>query len=142
MPNRSQTIKQNALHRKLAQNTRSCQGALGYRSFPKNLLSAATVCAPAGEATPQRAIRVIYGSVAASKAPHLHAGPYGSRVPALKVAQMHVVSQLPLPRARFQFSIGEILRLMAHHRFDRQLFGETAGNLAAVSPKTYWQTNS
>ena len=48
-------------------------------------------------------------------------------MPALEVAQMHVVSQLPLQRARFQFSIGEILRLMAHHRFDRQLFGDTPG---------------
>ena len=65
------------------------------RSFPKNLLSAATVCAPAGEATPQRAIRVIHGSVPVSRAPHLHAGPCGARVPALEVAQVHVVSQPP-----------------------------------------------
>ncbi len=70
---------------------------------PKNLPCVATVCAPAGEATPQRAIRIIYGNVAASKAPHLHAGPGGSHVPALKVAQMHVVSQLPLQRARFSY---------------------------------------
>jgi len=95
------------------------------RSFPKNLLSAATVCAPAGEATPQRAIRVIHGSLPVSRAPHLHAGPCGIRVPALEVAQVHAVSQLPLQTARFQFSIGEILRFMAHHRFDHQLFGET-----------------
>jgi len=47
-------------------------------------------------------------------------------MPALEVAQVHVVSQLPLQRARSQFSIGEILRLMAHHRFNRQLFGETS----------------
>ena len=137
------------------------------RSFPKNLLSAATVCAPAGEATPQRAIeshksgirnvrtisnitvvrsqshspaeaglgwcslkhfRVIYGSGAVSKAPHLHAGPYGARVPALEVAQMHVVSQLPLQRPRFQLSIGRILHFKAHHRFDRKVFGETRAN--------------
>ena len=95
------------------------------RSFPKNLLSAATVCASAGEATPQRAIRVIHGSVPVSRAPHLHAGPCWARVPAPEVAQVHVVSQLPLQSPRFQFSIGEILRLMAHHRYDRQLFGET-----------------
>jgi hypothetical protein len=89
------------------------------RSFPKNLLSAAIVCAPAGKATPQRAIRVIYGSVTVSKASHLHADPCGSRVPAPKVAQMHVVSQLPLQRARFQLSSGEMLLSMAHYRFDR-----------------------
>jgi hypothetical protein len=65
------------------------------KSFPKNLLSTATVCSPAGAATPQRAIRVIYGRFAAGKAPHLHAGPCGSGVLAPKVAQMHVVSQLP-----------------------------------------------
>ena len=47
---------------------------VNFDSFRK-LLSAPL----AGEATPQRAIRVIYGSVAASKAPHLHAGPCGSR---------------------------------------------------------------
>ena len=58
-----------------------------FRSFPKNVLAAMTVCTPAGEATPQRAIRVIYGSVAVGKAPILHAGPYGSRVPAPEVAQ-------------------------------------------------------
>ena len=50
----------------------------------------------AGKSTPQRAMRVIYGSVTVSEAPHLHAGPCGARVPAPKVAQVHVVSQLPL----------------------------------------------
>jgi len=71
--------------------------------------------------------RFIHGSVPVSRAPHLHAGPCGARMPALEVAQVHVVSQLPLQRARFQFSIGEILRFTAHHRFDRQLFGKTPG---------------
>ena len=89
------------------------------RSFPKNLPFKATVYAPAGEPAPQRAIRVIYGSVAVSKAPHLHASPYEARVPAPKVAQMHVVSQLPLQRARFQLSSGEMPRSTAHRRFDR-----------------------
>ena len=106
------------------------QGKTSNRSYPKNLLSAATLCAPAGEATPQRAIRIIYGSVAVSKVPHLHAGPCGARVPALMVAQVHVVSQLPLQRARFQLPITVILRLMAHYRFDRQILGETLGKFA------------
>jgi len=72
-------------------------------------------------------MRVIYGSLPVSKAPHLHAGPYGTRSPALKVAQVHIVSQLPLQRARLQLFIGEILGFMAHYKFDRQLFGETPG---------------
>ena len=46
-------------------------------------------------------------------------------MPALKVAQVHVVSQLPPQRARFELSAGEILRFVAHYRHDRQLFGET-----------------
>ena len=87
---------------------------VNFASFRKRLSAPS-----AGEATPQRAIRVIYGSLAASNTPHLHAGPYGSRVPAPKVAQMHVVSQLPLLRARFQLSIAEIPRLTGHYRFDR-----------------------
>jgi len=49
----------------------------------------------AGEATQQRAIRAIYGSVAVEKAPHLHAGPDEARVLAIEVAQVHVFSQLP-----------------------------------------------
>ncbi len=110
----------------------------GYRGFPKNFFSAAMVCAPAGRATPQRAIRVIHGSVPVSKAPHLHAGPCGARMPALEIVQVHVVSQPPLQRARFQFSIVEILRFMAHHRFNRQLFVKTPGrdNSDCLSLKT------
>ena len=54
-------------------------------------------------------------------------------MPAPKVAQMHVVSQLPLQRARFQLSIGEILRFVAHHRLDRQIFGESP--VASVHPE-------
>ena len=38
---------------------------------------------------------------------------------------VHVVSQLSLLEARFQLSSGEILRFVAHHRFDRQLCGES-----------------
>ena len=71
--------------------------------------------------------RVIYGSVTVSNAPHLNAGPYGALVPAPQVAQVHVVSQLPLQRARFQLPITVILHLMAHYRFDRQIFGGTPG---------------
>ena len=41
---------------------------------------------------------------------------------------MHVVSQPPLQRARLQLSIAEILHFTAHHRFERQLFGETHDN--------------
>ena len=79
----------------------------------------------AGEATPQRAIRAIYGSVAVNKAPHLHAGPSGARVPALKVAQMHVVPQLPLQNPSVHFSIAQILGLIIRHSCHRGFFGET-----------------
>ena len=72
----------------------------------------------AGKATPPRAIRFIYGSAAGSKAPHLHAGHHGAHVPALKVAQMHVVSQLPLPDAKrvppWPGFLGELLAREPH----------------------------
>jgi len=81
----------------------------------------------AGEATPQRAIRAIYGSVAAERAPHLHADPCQTRVPAEEVAQVHVVSQLPQQNLDVHFSIGEILGFIILHSCHRQLLGETSG---------------
>jgi len=53
--------------------------------------------------------RAIYGSVAAEKAPRLHAHPCQARLSAIKVAQVHVVSQLPLQNLAVHFSIWEIL---------------------------------
>jgi len=81
----------------------------------------------AGKATPQRAIRAIYGSVAVEKAPHLHADPCQTRVVAAKVAQVHVVSQLPLQNLDAHFSICEILGFINLHSCHRQLFGVTPG---------------
>jgi len=80
----------------------------------------------AGKATPQRAIRAICGSVAVEKAPHLHADPCQARVPAVEVAQVHVVSQLPLQNLDVHFSIGETLRVIIPNSCDRQLFGGTS----------------
>ncbi len=79
----------------------------------------------AGEATPQRAIRAIHGSVAVEKAPHLHADPCQARVPAVEVAQVHVVSQLPLQNLGVHFSICQVLRLITLHSGHRQFFGGT-----------------
>ena len=82
----------------------------------------------AGKATPQRAIRTIYGSVAAEKAPHLHADPCQARVVAVEVAQVHVVTQLPPQNLDVHFSIGEILGFIILHSCHRQLFGATSGH--------------
>jgi len=71
--------------------------------------------------------RAIYGRVAAEKAPHLHADPCQTRVPAVEVAQVHVVSQLPLQNLDVPFSICKILRFIILHSCHRQLFGGTSG---------------
>jgi len=81
----------------------------------------------AGKAAPQRAIRAIYGSVAVGKAPHLHADPCQARVPAVDVAQVHVVTQLPLQNLDVHFSICKILRFIIVHSCHRQFFGGTSG---------------
>ena len=81
----------------------------------------------AGKAAPQRAIHAIYGSVAVEKAPHLHADPCQTRVPAVEVAQVHVVSHLPLQNLDVHFSICEILGFILLHSCHRQLFGGTPG---------------
>jgi len=85
----------------------------------------------AGEATPQRAIRAIYGSVAIENAPHLHADPCQTRMPAVEVAQVHVVSQLPLQNLGVHFLICEILGFIVLSNCHRQLFGGTPG-------KNFW----
>ena len=62
--------------------------------------------------------------MAVEKAPHLHADPCQARVPALEVAQVHVVSQLPLQNLDVHFSICEILKVIILHSCHRQFLGE------------------
>jgi len=71
--------------------------------------------------------RAIYGSVAVEKAPHLHADPCQARVVAIEVAQVHVVSQLPLQNLDVHFMICEILRFIILHSCHCQLSGGTPG---------------
>jgi len=82
----------------------------------------------AGKATPQRAIRAIYGSVAVEKAPHFHADPCQTRAVAVEVAQVHVVSQLPRQNLDIHLSICEILGFINLHCCHRQLSGGTSGD--------------
>jgi len=91
----------------------------------------------AGKATPPRAIRAIYGSVAVENAPHLHAGPCEARVPAVKVAQVHVVSQLPLQNLGVHFSICQVLELITLHSGHRQFFGGTPGDRFSIASAAY-----
>jgi len=96
----------------------------------------------AGKVTPQCAIRAIYGSVAAEKAPHLHADPCQTRVVAVEVAQVHVVSQLPRQNLDVHFSICEILGFINLHSCHRQLFGGTSGPCRRKTQKQWQQEDS